>query len=436
MSELLQFGQHPDADQLSAFIEHALAAHEQEATLAHLAICPHCRSIVALSMPEIEELPAAPPAAARRPWFSGWMMLPAGAALAALILAGIYIRSGFVTEKHANPMHPPAEYTAPVPHRQSSPSMALNLEKPGGAAHTANRASGRTPESQAADRLSAVPGGGGAVAVSGEPSTAQSSTVSVAAANQAFETEGPAANILLPNDARIPHGLPSGLPALSTVTNAHEVVSIDAHHTLFASDDGGEHWNAVPQPWQGRAVKVELVPATYPTKTLNRAVAAAPAGLLAGAAARDSAEEPKATLSGAVIDPAGASIPNVSVIVTNSVTQAVHGTKTDATGRYRIGQLDPGNYTLQAEAPGFTPQQVSGLTLAPTQQAQTNLTLAVGSLAQSVEVQGEAKPVLSPPLVQKKIAVRAADPRRFEITTDTGEHWTRIDGRSWQRKEE
>jgi carboxypeptidase family protein/putative zinc finger protein len=434
MSDLLQSGQHPDADQLSAFIEHALPAHEQEETLAHLAICPHCRSIVALSLPAIEVLPEAPPEAARRPWLSGWMMLPAGAALAALILAGIYIRSGFVTEKRVSPM-PPVASTPPAPLRQLPPSMALNLEKPGGATHTTDKAPERSAQSQAADRLSAVPGGGGAVVVSGEPSTAQSPTVSVAAANQAFPTESPIVNGLLPSEARILRGLPSGLPALSTVTNARQVVAIDAHHTLFASNDGGEHWNAVPQPWQGRAVKVESVSASYLNKTVNRAEAAAPAGLLGGAVARDSAVGPKATLSGAIIDPAGASIPNVSVLVTNSVTQAVHRTKTDAAGRYTIGQLDPGNYTLQADAPGFTPQQVSGLTLTATQQTQTNLTLAVGSLAQSVEVQGEAKPVLSPPLVQKKIAVSAAEPRRFEITTDTGEHWTSIDGRSWQRKE-
>ncbi len=51
MSELLQAGQHPDADQLNAFVEHTLPAHEQQQTLAHLAVCPACRQIVALSLP-------------------------------------------------------------------------------------------------------------------------------------------------------------------------------------------------------------------------------------------------------------------------------------------------------------------------------------------------------------------------------------------------
>src|ERR1017187_9988807 len=101
MSELLQSGQHPDADQLSAFIEHALPAHEQEQTLAHLAICPHCRSIVALSLPPAEELPEPHPEPVRRPWLSGWNLVwPAAAALAALILAGIYIQRGLVVPSH------------------------------------------------------------------------------------------------------------------------------------------------------------------------------------------------------------------------------------------------------------------------------------------------------------------------------------------------
>ena len=104
MSELLQSGQHPDADQLSAFIEHALPAHELEQTLAHLAICPHCRSIVALSLPAVEESPVPQRHLSARPWLSGWnLVLPAAAALAALILAGIYIRRDLVVPSHTPP---------------------------------------------------------------------------------------------------------------------------------------------------------------------------------------------------------------------------------------------------------------------------------------------------------------------------------------------
>jgi hypothetical protein len=459
MSDLLQSGQHPDADQLSAFIEHALPAHEQEETLAHLAICSHCRSIVALSLPPAEGLREAHPESVRRPWLSGWIMIwPAGAALAALVLAGIYIRSGFVVEKHVTPMQA-AQSTPQAPPKQLLPSPTLKLQAPGKVTPRSGPASAAPapetgPALKALDSLVPAPGGGkdhprnqkgmtafGASGVPGGAAAAQSSTVSVAAANQAIRTESPAVGgILAANQAPavpVRHGLPSGLPALSTVANARQVVAIDSHNTLFSSDDAGGHWSVITQPWQGRAVKVELVPTSYQASTRDRTAAAA--GILGGTGLRDSMKGRKATLSGEITDPAGGSIPNASVVVTNSLTQAVHTTTTDPAGRYTVDQLDPGTYTLEAEAPGFTPQQISGLALTPTQPTQKDLTLVLGSLAESVEVQGEAKQAPSAPPVQEKIAVRRAAaslPLRFEVTTDAGEHWISIDGRSWRRKDE
>ena len=76
MSDLIQLGQHPDADQLNAFVEHALPAHEREQTLAHLAGCAECREIVALSLPPLEEAPVVEADSVAKAgfgkWFSGW----------------------------------------------------------------------------------------------------------------------------------------------------------------------------------------------------------------------------------------------------------------------------------------------------------------------------------------------------------------------------
>src|SRR5271168_274160 len=89
MSDLLQSGHHPDADQLNAFVERTLPTHELEQTLAHLAVCPDCRMIVALSLPPIEE---SPPEPVRKPWFSGWILTwPAVAAAAALLLFIVHV---------------------------------------------------------------------------------------------------------------------------------------------------------------------------------------------------------------------------------------------------------------------------------------------------------------------------------------------------------
>jgi len=450
MSELLQSGQHPDADQLSAFIEHALPAHEQEETLAHLAICPHCRNIVALSMPPAEELSQPHPEPARRRWLSGWIMVwPAGAALAAVSLAGIYIRNGLIVQSHV-PSTQTAQSRPPEPLKQLPPTPTLKLQAPRSAVPEA----APVPETttQAADRLTPVPGGGGnrlhtnqdrmssfgaSTGSSGAGPAQSAAVISDGAAHQAIQTASPAVGGILAVDQAqvVPgrHGLPSGLRALSTVANARQVVAIDTDNTLFFSNDAGAHWNVITPPWQGRAVKVELVPTSYSVVTRNGAVAA-PAGIVGGIV-----DGPKAALSGEITDPAGASIPSVSVAVTNSLTQVVHRTTTDAAGRYTVGQLDPGTYSLEAEAPGFTPREVSGLSLNPAQQSQKDLTLAVGALAQTVEVQGHAQQALAAPKVKEKIsAARAAAPPvpRFEITTDAGEHWISTDGQAWQRKDE
>lgn len=127
MSEVLQFEHHPDADQIGAFVEHALPAHEQEQMLGHLAVCQECRAVVALSLPSVAE-PAKPKVApARRPWWSGWTLAwPALAVTAALTVFVVYIHHakgnpgsvvpGQQAELHQTvPLESPRTAPAPIP---------------------------------------------------------------------------------------------------------------------------------------------------------------------------------------------------------------------------------------------------------------------------------------------------------------------------------
>ncbi|MGD0098234.1 MAG: carboxypeptidase regulatory-like domain-containing protein [Terracidiphilus sp.] len=92
MTEALQSGHHLDAEQIGAFIEHALPAHEREQIFGHLADCAECRAIVALSLPAAEEPTKAASVSVRRPWWSSWMIAwPAAAALASLAVFVVYI---------------------------------------------------------------------------------------------------------------------------------------------------------------------------------------------------------------------------------------------------------------------------------------------------------------------------------------------------------
>ena len=86
MSDTLQFeAGHPDADQLTAFAEHVLPAHERQQMLAHLAACARCRGVVLLAQEEVAEAPETV-VSLPRPWFAGWKLwVPAGFAAAAML---------------------------------------------------------------------------------------------------------------------------------------------------------------------------------------------------------------------------------------------------------------------------------------------------------------------------------------------------------------
>ncbi|MGA9670573.1 MAG: carboxypeptidase regulatory-like domain-containing protein [Terracidiphilus sp.] len=104
MSEPLQSGYHPDADQICAFVEHVLPAHEREQMLDHLAVCSECRAAVALSLPPIEEPLQAPAGSRLKPWWLGWRIAwPASVAAATVVLSVFYIHRASVAPKTAIP---------------------------------------------------------------------------------------------------------------------------------------------------------------------------------------------------------------------------------------------------------------------------------------------------------------------------------------------
>ena len=76
-----QPGIHPDADQLSVFVEGAATAREREKILAHLGECAECRKAVFLMQPQEETQRAA--ATAEKGWIWRWLV-PVGLPVAAL----------------------------------------------------------------------------------------------------------------------------------------------------------------------------------------------------------------------------------------------------------------------------------------------------------------------------------------------------------------
>jgi len=96
------------------------------------------------------------------------------------------------------------------------------------------------------------------------------------------------------------------------------------------------------------------------------------------------------TITGTVTDPVGAVIANASVEARNTDTNVPYPTVTTETGAYTIVRLPPGPYSVTVSAPGFKKLNRSGLAVDAGQTLPLDLSLEVGSAAESVTVTAEA----------------------------------------------
>ncbi|MCZ6753522.1 MAG: TonB-dependent receptor, partial [Acidobacteria bacterium] len=96
------------------------------------------------------------------------------------------------------------------------------------------------------------------------------------------------------------------------------------------------------------------------------------------------------TISGTVKDQSAAVLPGATVTVTNVETGITRVVESGGTGQYRVPNLIPGSYEVQAESAGFQTGIRSGITLSVGRQAVVDITLRVGDVAERVTVTGEA----------------------------------------------
>ena len=91
---------------------------------------------------------------------------------------------------------------------------------------------------------------------------------------------------------------------------------------------------------------------------------------------------------GRVTDPSGASVPNASVKASNQDTGDIRQATTDAGGEYRFLNVDAGQYTISASAPGFSEMQDKDVTVLARETARSDLRMKIGAAVQTVEVAG------------------------------------------------
>lgn len=101
-----------------------------------------------------------------------------------------------------------------------------------------------------------------------------------------------------------------------------------------------------------------------------------------------------ATLSGTVVDPTHAVIPNAAVKLTDDATGDVRSAKTTGTGDFVIVDLPSGNFTLSVQASGFKQDKISGIHLDPGDSRSLHeVTLQPGATTQTVEVHTAANEI-------------------------------------------
>jgi hypothetical protein len=102
------------------------------------------------------------------------------------------------------------------------------------------------------------------------------------------------------------------------------------------------------------------------------------------------AQESRGTIFGNITDQQGAAVVGAEVVVINVDTNAVKKTAANERGYYEVPLLDPGNYSVTAEATGFRKFVRSGIVLNVNSRATVDIQLQLGSLAETVNVVGEA----------------------------------------------
>jgi hypothetical protein len=96
------------------------------------------------------------------------------------------------------------------------------------------------------------------------------------------------------------------------------------------------------------------------------------------------------SVTGTVTDNSGASIPGVTVTVTNEGTGLKLETTSDGEGGYTVRNVLPGTYTLSASLQGFKTFSQTGIPLTAGNILRVNATLEIGDLTESVTVTSEA----------------------------------------------
>src|SRR3989449_5509187 len=102
------------------------------------------------------------------------------------------------------------------------------------------------------------------------------------------------------------------------------------------------------------------------------------------------AQQGTSEIGGRATDEQGAVLPGVAIVITNEETGVFREVISGADGSYFASQLTPGRYRIQAKLASFRPFERGALLLAVGKTLTIDVTLLLGTLAETVQVTGES----------------------------------------------
>jgi len=127
-----------------------------------------------------------------------------------------------------------------------------------------------------------------------------------------------------------------------------------------------------------------------PVKLLT--VIAAAVLLLPFAALRLPAQNFSGAFAGTIYDPSSAAVPNATIIMTNRQANTVDMTVSDARGNFQFKALPAGVYEMKVTKPGFQEYRASPIVLEAARELSQNVTLNLGGITETVDVQADNTP--------------------------------------------
>jgi outer membrane receptor protein involved in Fe transport len=99
-------------------------------------------------------------------------------------------------------------------------------------------------------------------------------------------------------------------------------------------------------------------------------------------------------IGGKVVDPQSAVIPNATVTITNLGTNKVTTVNSSGDGEYRVTNLEPGTYSVEATSGNFSPAKAERVIVEVGRETALDLTMSVSGASTTVDVTAEA-PVIN-----------------------------------------